>query len=196
MLTRAGCEARKLIASATSSGASQSIWSLVLSSHSCAPASVTWLCISVSTMPGSIAETRTFFAPSSASPDPVLRPRQTRRLRQTRRPRRSGATFKPRASQGIPQTHEDDCPVHSFTSLLADMATICANHIQPAHDMPAFTMSPTPLQRRLRTPRLLPPTRPGVVSTPHQPDHKTPGHHPNPSTNRGELRARAGRAER
>src|SRR5882757_3657404 len=39
--------------------------------------------------------------------------------------------------------------VHSFTSLLADLATVCANQIQPAHDMPAFTMttSPTPLQR-------------------------------------------------
>ena len=45
---------------------------------------------------------------------------------------------------------EDDYPVHSFTSLLADLATICANHIQPAHDVPAFTMitTPTPLQRR------------------------------------------------
>jgi hypothetical protein len=44
----------------------------------------------------------------------------------------------------------EDNPVHSFTSLLADLATICANHIQPAHDMPAFTMTttPTPLQRR------------------------------------------------
>ena len=44
----------------------------------------------------------------------------------------------------------DNTPVHSFTSLLADLATICANHIQPADDMPAFTMttSPTPLQRR------------------------------------------------
>ena len=44
----------------------------------------------------------------------------------------------------------DDTPVHSFTSLLADLATICANHIQPADDMPAFTMitTPTPLQRR------------------------------------------------
>jgi hypothetical protein len=41
-------------------------------------------------------------------------------------------------------------PVHSFTSLLADLATLCANQIQPADDMPAFTMptSPTPLQRR------------------------------------------------
>jgi hypothetical protein len=45
---------------------------------------------------------------------------------------------------------DDDTPVHSFTSLLADLATICANHIQPAHDMPAFTKltTPTVLQRR------------------------------------------------
>jgi hypothetical protein len=44
----------------------------------------------------------------------------------------------------------EDTPVHSFTSLLADLATVCANHIQPADDMPAFTMTttPTPLQRR------------------------------------------------
>ena len=45
---------------------------------------------------------------------------------------------------------DDDTPVHSFTSLLADLATICANTIQPAHDMPAFTKitSPTALQRQ------------------------------------------------
>ena len=45
---------------------------------------------------------------------------------------------------------EDDYPVHSFTSLLADLGTICVNHIQPADDMPSFTMitTPTPLQRR------------------------------------------------
>ena len=45
---------------------------------------------------------------------------------------------------------QDDYPVHSFTSLLADLATICANHIQPAHDMPPFTMitTPTSLHRR------------------------------------------------
>ncbi|HZE16467.1 MAG TPA: IS1634 family transposase [Mycobacterium sp.] len=44
---------------------------------------------------------------------------------------------------------EDDYPVHSFTSLLADLATICANKIQPSDDMPAFTKitTPTPLQR-------------------------------------------------
>ncbi|BCO36114.1 IS1634 family transposase [Mycobacterium heckeshornense] len=45
---------------------------------------------------------------------------------------------------------ENDYPVHSFTSLLADLATICANHIQPTDDLPAFTKitNPTPLQRR------------------------------------------------
>ena len=37
-----------------------------------------------------------------------------------------------------------DTPVHSFTSLLADLATICANQIQPAADMPAFTKFTTP----------------------------------------------------
>ena len=43
----------------------------------------------------------------------------------------------------------DHYPRRSFTSLPADLATICANHVQPAHDMPAFTMitTPTPLQR-------------------------------------------------
>ena len=47
------------------------------------------------------------------------------------------------------RTHNDD-PVHSLTSLLADLATICANHIQPTNDLAAFTMitTPTPLQRR------------------------------------------------
>jgi transposase len=45
---------------------------------------------------------------------------------------------------------QDDYPVHSFTSLLKDLETLCVNHIQPADDMPAFTKltTPTPLQRR------------------------------------------------
>jgi hypothetical protein len=45
---------------------------------------------------------------------------------------------------------EDNHPVHSFTSLLADLATICANQIQPTNDLPAVTIltTPTPLQRR------------------------------------------------
>jgi hypothetical protein len=43
----------------------------------------------------------------------------------------------------------EDTPVHSFTILLADLATLCTNQIQPAGDMPAFTMTttPTPLQQ-------------------------------------------------
>ncbi len=43
-----------------------------------------------------------------------------------------------------------DLPVHSFTSLLADLATICLNQIQPADPaLPAFRLvtTPTPLQR-------------------------------------------------
>jgi len=45
---------------------------------------------------------------------------------------------------------DEDYPVHSFTSLITDLATICANYIQPTHDLPAFTKTttPTPLQRR------------------------------------------------
>ncbi len=39
---------------------------------------------------------------------------------------------------------EDDTPAHSFTTLLADLATICANQIQPTDDLPAFTMITTP----------------------------------------------------
>jgi hypothetical protein len=44
----------------------------------------------------------------------------------------------------------DNTPVHSFTTLLADLSTICANTIQPTHDTPAFTKitNPTPLQRQ------------------------------------------------
>ena len=42
-------------------------------------------------------------------------------------------------------------PVHSFTSLLADLATICLNQIQPADPaLPAFQLvtTPTPMQRQ------------------------------------------------
>jgi hypothetical protein len=44
----------------------------------------------------------------------------------------------------------DDLPVHSFDSLLADLATICVNQIQPADPaLPGFRLvtTPTPLQR-------------------------------------------------
>ena len=44
----------------------------------------------------------------------------------------------------------DGSPVHSLNSLLADLGTICANRIQPAPGLPAFTLitTPTPVQRR------------------------------------------------
>jgi DDE family transposase len=38
----------------------------------------------------------------------------------------------------------DGTPVHSFATLLEDLATIAANHIQPAGDLPAFTVITTP----------------------------------------------------
>jgi len=47
---------------------------------------------------------------------------------------------------------EDGLPVHSFTSLLADLATICLNQIQPADPaLPSFRLvtTPTPLQRQI-----------------------------------------------
>ena len=45
---------------------------------------------------------------------------------------------------------EHDLPVHSFQTLLADLATICLNQIQPSDPaLPAFRIvtTPTPLQR-------------------------------------------------
>jgi hypothetical protein len=40
--------------------------------------------------------------------------------------------------------------VHSFATLLADLATIAANRIQPAAGQPGFTLitTPTPVQRQ------------------------------------------------
>ncbi len=46
----------------------------------------------------------------------------------------------------------DGLPVHSFTSLLADLGTICLNQIQPADPaLPGFRLvtTPTPLQRQI-----------------------------------------------
>jgi Transposase DDE domain len=48
------------------------------------------------------------------------------------------------------KTTADGEPVHSFATLLADLATIAANRIQPAAGQPGFTLitTPTPLQRQ------------------------------------------------
>ena len=44
----------------------------------------------------------------------------------------------------------DGGPVHSFATLLEELATIAANRIQPAGGLPAFTVitTPTPVQRQ------------------------------------------------
>jgi Transposase DDE domain len=61
------------------------------------------------------------------------------------------ATRSPRAlAKAATKRTPDDRPVHSFQTLLRDLATICLNQIQPADpDMPGFQLitTPTPLQR-------------------------------------------------
>jgi hypothetical protein len=61
------------------------------------------------------------------------------------------AARSPRAlAKAAAKRTEGGLPVHSFTSLLADLATICLNQIQPAGPAPpAFHLitTPTPLQR-------------------------------------------------
>jgi len=62
------------------------------------------------------------------------------------------ATRSPRALQkAATKRTPDDLPVHSFQSLLRDLATICLNQIQPADPaLPGFQLvtTPTPLQRQ------------------------------------------------
>jgi hypothetical protein len=44
---------------------------------------------------------------------------------------------------------ETNLPVHSFDNLLADLAIICLNQIQPADPaLPGFRLVTTPLQRQ------------------------------------------------
>lgn len=62
------------------------------------------------------------------------------------------ATRSPRALQkAATKRTPDDLPVHSFETLLRDLATICLNHIQPADPaLPGFQLvtTPTPPQRQ------------------------------------------------
>jgi hypothetical protein len=62
------------------------------------------------------------------------------------------AARSPRAlAKAAAKRTEGNLPVHSFTSLLADLATICLNQIQPGDPaLPAFHLvtTPTPLQRQ------------------------------------------------
>ncbi len=67
------------------------------------------------------------------------------------------AARSPRAlAKAATKRTETGQPVHSFATLLADLATICLNQIQPADpDLPGFRIvtTPTPIQRRaLATP--------------------------------------------
>jgi hypothetical protein len=62
------------------------------------------------------------------------------------------ATRSPRAlAKAAAKRTGDDLPIHSFGTLLSDLATICINQIQPADPtLPGFQLvtTPTPLQRR------------------------------------------------
>jgi hypothetical protein len=60
--------------------------------------------------------------------------------------RRSPAAAAKAATKATPRGG----PAHSFATLLADLATIAANRVQPAGDLPAFTIitTPTPVQRQ------------------------------------------------
>ena len=63
-------------------------------------------------------------------------------------PRRSDRT---QPSQGSHQAHRRARPVHSFRTLLADLATIVRNRLQPKDaSAPPFEIltTPTPLQQR------------------------------------------------
>jgi len=70
----------------------------------------------------------------------------------TRRSPVAPAARSPRAlAKAAAKRTPGDLPVHSFQTLLADLATICLNQIQPADPaLPAFRLvtTPTPLQRQ------------------------------------------------
>ncbi len=54
-------------------------------------------------------------------------------------------TVKAKRKASLKRTEEDDLPVHSFQTLLADLATIVKNRIQPLiPDAPTFDKLTTP----------------------------------------------------
>ena len=82
-------------------------------------------------------------------------------------------------------------PVHSFATLLEDMATIAANRIQPAGGLAAFTVitTPTPIQRRAF--ELLGVSQPPGTRRQAPQDHRTfPQADALPRSKQGELRVR------
>ena len=87
------------------------------------------------------------------------------------------AARSPRALAKAATKHTaDDLPVHSFASLLTDLATICLNTIAPADPaLPGFRLvtTPTAVQRHgLRPARRQPPPRHRVVSSPARTSRK------------------------
>jgi hypothetical protein len=86
-------------------------------------------------------------------------PARTHALQGRRQTSRRGGRTSPvapalrstRAFEDRTKRTEQGAPVHSFTSLLKDLATIAANRVQPNDtDLPAFPVitTPTPLQRQ------------------------------------------------
>jgi hypothetical protein len=82
----------------------------------------------------------------------------SRNSRETARLSRAIETTPPPESYTLPRLRSDNQtgggpdPIHSFKSLLADLATIAANRIKPNDtDLPTFTVitTPTPIQRRV-----------------------------------------------
>ena len=78
-----------------------------------------------------------------------------------------------------PSTPSDGLPVHSFSSLLADLATICLNQIQPADpDLPGFQLVTTPPRSSAR-----PSTCSASATASASRSQKPPQHHPKSQVN-------------
>src|SRR6185312_585630 len=110
--------------------------------------------------------------------DPVSRPRRTRRGRPTPHSRSLRPSVPTPRWPRPPANAPPATTPAQLTSLLADLATIWANHVQSAHDMPAFTMitTPTPLQRWAF--ELLGVSRRHGLAQSAPPHHQTTAQHP------------------
>ena len=76
---------------------------------------------------------------------PVHRRRQANCRSHPPQPRRPGRPLPESPGQAAAKRTADNLPVHSFDSLIADLATICLNQIQPADPaLPAFRLITPP----------------------------------------------------
>jgi len=90
--------------------------------------------------------------PLTEEQDRKRRARAVRRGRSARARRVTAAhPDRPRRPRGYAATKATTGggPVHSFATMLENLATIAANRIQPTDSLPAFTVitTPTPIQR-------------------------------------------------